>query len=117
MKYGSTKVSHAGYSFASKAEAGLFDLLSLLERAGEIRNLKCQDTVYLTEARIQYRADFTAWDIKLEQQVWYEFKGFETDAWRIKRRLWMHYGPGILKVYKGRAGAIRLHEELKPILV
>jgi hypothetical protein len=111
LKYGNTKVSHAGYSFASKGEAGCFDMLSLLEKAGKIRDIKTQVTVYLTRARIIYKPDFQFEDLELAQTVYAEFKGFETSDWRIKRRLWMYYGPARLRIYKG---AMTLVEEIIP---
>jgi hypothetical protein len=113
-KYSNKKISHAGYSFASKAEAALFDQLKWLEKAGVLRSIECQDSVYLTDARILYKPDFVAWDVKLESPVWYECKGFETDVYRIKRRLWMHYGPGPLRVFKGSYKSLYLHEEIIP---
>jgi hypothetical protein len=100
-KYNATRTSHAGFSFASKGEAALYDLLKLRECAGEIRNIKVQDHVYLTDARIHYIPDFKFVDTKKEIEVWAEYKGFETPEWRIKRRLWQWYGPGPLEVWKG----------------
>ena len=38
-KYGATKVKIDGYTFASKLEAGRFQELKLLEKAGAIRDL------------------------------------------------------------------------------
>jgi hypothetical protein len=37
--------------------------------------------------------------------VWAEAKGFETDPWKMKK-LWKHYGPGKLEIYKGNAKEI-----------
>jgi hypothetical protein len=50
----------------------------------------------------------------LSKEVWVEFKGFETAVWKIKKRLWKHYGPGILRVYKGNEKTIALVEEVIP---
>ncbi len=113
MKWFHKKTSRAGYSFASRAEGELFDYLKLLEAAGELRDIQPQDNVHLTEARILYIADFKAFDVKQNRDVWYEFKGFETDVWRIKRRLWKHYGPGPLRVFM-KNSVIYLKEEIIP---
>lgn len=112
-KYQSKRVKEAGYSFQSQLERDLFQHLSLLEKAGEIEGLKCQASVYLTEARILYKPDFEFTENGIT--VWAEAKGIETDVWRIKRRLWMHYGPGKLMIYK-RSGKteLRLVEEIIP---
>lgn len=112
-KFGNKRVSHAGYSFASKLEAEVFDLLKLREKAGEIRDVKCQVQVYLTDAKIVYKPDFKFFNIGKDRDEWGEAKGLETPEWRIKRKLWLHYGPGPLLVYK-RNGTIFLAEEIIP---
>lgn len=42
--------------------------------------------------------------------VFFEAKGFETEVWRLKRRLWKFYGPGPLEVWRsagrGRIGLV-----------
>lgn len=102
-KFGAIRDTRAGRSFASKGEAQLYDYLIVKQRAKEISDLKCQVSVYLTNARILYIPDFSY--LEYGEKVWAEFKGFETAIWRIKRRLWKHYGPGRLEVYtKGRIG-------------
>lgn len=114
LKYGNKKTEHAGYSFGSKLEAAGFDLLKLKELAGEIKILNVQDRVSLTNANIIYIADFKCLDIATNKEYWVEIKGFETDVWRIKRRLWMHYGPGRLIVYKGNKHGLFIDEEILP---
>lgn len=106
------KVSHKGYSFASKAEASLYDFIKMRELAKECLLIKAQDSVYMTLARILYKPDFKIYDNHLKREVWEEMKGFETDVWRIKRRLWKHYGPGLLRVYKRTKSGPVLSEEI-----
>ena len=113
-KYKNKKVERAGYSFASKLEASLFDFLKLREAAGEIRDIQLQDTVYLTAARIIYKPDYKFFEIEENDFAWAESKGFETSDWRIKRRLWLSYGPGKLYIYKGTAARLVLDEILIP---
>lgn len=109
-KFKNHPVKHAGMSFASKGESRCYDMLVLEEQAGLISNIRAQASVYLTDARILYKPDFCVFDHKLNEDVYVEYKGMETPVWRIKRRLWMHYGPGRLRVYKGK----NLHEEIIP---
>lgn len=109
-KYGRKKVDHAGYRFDSKLEAALFDQLKLRERAGEIKDIQAQDTIYLTAARIMYKPDFKYFDLASGEFEWAEAKGLETSDYRIKRRLWMHYGPGKLHVFKGAHSRL-IHSE------
>lgn len=113
-KYKNKKVHHAGYSFASQFECAVFNLLLLREKAGEIRDIQCQDHIYLTEARICYIPDFKFVDLQTNNFAWAEAKGFETDVWKIKKRLWEHYGPGRLEIYKGNAKKVFLKETVIP---
>lgn len=112
-KYGAKKVSLAGYTFASKLEAALFNELSLRKLAGEIKEIQCQDTVYLTDARIMYKPDFRC--VMADDSIeWFEAKGMETPEWRIKLRLYKHYGPGKLTVYGGSYNRLVVMEVVHP---
>lgn len=113
-KYGSTRVSHAGFSFASKLEAAVYDMLKERELAGEIKIEQMQAQVKLTKAEIIYKPDFKCSYTASGIDFFVEAKGLETDVWRIKRRLWIHYGPSSLYVYKGSHKRLRLHEVLEP---
>lgn len=113
-KYAAQKVEYDHHSFASKFEAALYQWIKLRELNGEVTDVKCQETVYLTEARIIYKPDFSYIDSQTKKKIYAEAKGFETPEWRIKRRLWEYYGPGILEIYKGSYTSFQLHETLKP---
>ncbi len=66
-KYGNHKVTVDGHTFASKAEGRRYGELKLLERAGEIRDLKLQPKFTLfgigATKICEYRADFSYQDI------------------------------------------------------
>ena len=113
-KYGNTKTTRAGRSFASKLEAALFDLLILREKAGELKDVRQQVSVYLTDARIQMIPDYSAVNVETGETEYHESKGAESDVYRIKRRLWKYYGPGKLYVYKGSYRKVYLHEVIIP---
>lgn len=125
-KYNEVKpVSHAGYSFASKAEAALFDLLTLRLRANEIDAIKPQDRVRVCcgklcshnskiEAIIDFRCKRVDPKDFKEMYFWAECKGFETEKWLLKRRLWMHYGPGPLEIWKINRKGLYLDETIIP---
>lgn len=98
-KYKNKRVELAGRSFASMGESSLFLYLKALEQNNEITELKCQVTVYLSRAKIMYKPDFSF--IKNGTLEFAEYKGFETDSWLIKKKLWKYYGPGLLYIYKG----------------
>jgi len=113
-KYNSKKISHAGYTFDSRGEGDLFDFLKYAEMGGHITDITTQPNVHLTKARILYKPDFKVWNKDLQLHEYYEFKGFETAVWRIKRRLWKYYGPSTLYVYKKNRKGVFLHETIIP---
>jgi hypothetical protein len=114
LKYRSKRVKHEGFSFASQLEAAVYDYLKLREKCKELKDIQHQDHVYLTEARICYIPDFKFFDCDRNEFVWAEAKGFETDVWKIKKRLWHYYGPGPLEIYKGSAKKMTLVETVIP---
>lgn len=100
-KMGNTKVTQDGYSFASKLEAAVYQILKLREKAGELKILQVQDHIYLTEARIGYIPDFKCTDIVSGCDFWVEAKGYPNEKWPIKKKLWKFYGPGMLEIWGG----------------
>lgn len=112
-KFGAKRTEHAGISFASKFEAHIYSILKLREKAGEIRILKIQDHVKLTEAEILYIPDFKCEYVSSGEIFWSEAKGFETPEWKIKKKLWLYYGPGKLEIYTGSVKYFK-REEIIP---
>ena len=114
-KYRNSKIAIAGRSFDSKLEQNIFHLLNLRLKAKEFKAIQQQDQIYLTAAEILYKPDFKCTGGP-EGDFWVEAKGFETPEWRIKRRLWMHYGPGPLEIwmYDTRFRGPKLKEILIP---
>ena len=102
QKYGNSKVEDAGRTFDSKAEHKRWQYLAMLERAGEIRNLRCQVPFELIPAQVApsgkkerptvYLADFVYQDAKTGAQVVEDVKGAVTPEFRLKRKLmlWRH---------------------------
>lgn len=78
--------------FDSRGEARRAAQLRQREQCGLIRDLEFQPKVYLTDARILYRPDF-AYTQADGVRVMEDFKGVETPVFRLKARLWAHYGP------------------------
>jgi len=108
-KYGASKTEHHGFSFSSKLEAAVYDILYLQKLAGEIFDIQVQDSIKLTEAEIEYRPDFKV-TVANGVTRWVEAKGFKTAVWQIKKRLWKAYGPGELWIYEGSHTKPRLAE-------
>lgn len=90
-KYKNEKTQVDGVWFDSKREARRYGELKLLERAGEIRNLRLQvvyDLVVYGRLVCRYRADFVYEDRRLGwAEVVEDAKGCRTEAYIIKRKL------------------------------
>ena len=99
QKYGNSKVTDAGITFDSKAEHKRWQYLSMLERAGEILNLRLQVPFVLITAQVSpsgkkerptlYLADFVYLDATGAQVV-EDVKGAVTPEFRLKRKLMLH---------------------------
>jgi hypothetical protein len=113
-KMGNEATSLDGYSFGSKLEAAVYQMLKLRKLGGEIAEIQVQDHIYLTDARIGYIPDFkcTAPDGSV---FWVEAKGYANDRWPMKKKLWKFYGPGPLEIWKGHYRNPKLDETVVPV--
>ena len=121
-KYNATKCVVDGIEFASKREANRYLELRLLERAGEISDLRLQvdfelipnqyatekrygkngkplkDKEVLLERKVVYRADFVYTD-KDGKTVVEDTKGFRTTEYVLKRKMFLYkYGFPITEI-------------------
>ncbi len=113
-KYGAERIGAPGQSYDSKLEAALHGILVLREKAGEIRDIRAQVTLYMTRARVIYRADYQFVRCSDGVTCYAESKGPETQAWRIKLRIYRFYGPGPLEIWKGSHANPTLVETVIP---
>lgn len=100
QKYGNSKVVDAGRTFDSKAEHKRWQYLAMLEKAGEIRNLRSQVPFELIPAQVSpsgkkerptlYLADFVYEDRATGATVVEDVKGAVTPEFRLKRKLMLH---------------------------
>lgn len=99
-KYHAVKTTVDGITFDSKAEARRYGELKLMHRAGEIRGFGIQPSFVLSGG-IRYRPDFIV--CGKDGTVWAEdVKGVETQAFKLKRKLWEKEYPWLpLRVVKG----------------
>jgi hypothetical protein len=111
-KFGETRTELDGYSFASKLESAVYGILKMRLKAGEIDSIQPQDHVYLTNARILSIVDFKCTRPD-KTHFWVEAKGYPTDVWRLKKKLWKHYGPGDLEIWIGSYTRPKLDETIK----
>lgn len=101
-KYRSKKIIIDGISFDSKREGNRYVELKLLERAGKIKDLELQHQYELqpsfkkngkTIRAITYVADFTYFDLERMRIVVEDVKGFKTDVYMLKRKLFEYKFP------------------------
>ena len=85
-KYRNIKTEVDGITFDSRAEANRYCELKMLQAAGKISGFDIQPSFAL-DGGVRYRADFIV--CGNDGVVWVEdVKGVETQAFKLKRRLW-----------------------------
>ena len=98
-KYGNKKTIFQGRKYDSKHEAGIAGELEILRRAGEVVKIEPQRTFSLygkNGNRIcTHRPDFLVTFKDQHQEVW-EAKGFPTEVFRIKLKLFEDNYPEIV---------------------
>jgi hypothetical protein len=109
-KYGAKRTN----GFPSKLENDTHEMLKLMVASGEYSNLQCQHCVSLTKADIRCKIDFSVINLKTGEIEFFEAKGFDTDRWKIIKKLWLFYGPSILYVYKKNKKGLYLDEAINP---
>lgn len=101
-KYLNKLTEFMGMTFHSKAEKERYVDLLLMEKAGEIRDLKRQVVFellptmrgkYRTERAVKYYADFTYYKVNpdgRDEYVVEDVKGVQTDLYKLKRKLMLY---------------------------
>ena len=119
--YRTEKVNFHGKSFDSKGEAGLYNYLLMLEKDNQIQELICKPQILigpegaLRKERQLMIPDFSAFCLKEQKVIFHEFKGFEDEKWRYKKKMWLWHGPGVMVIYKGSAKNFKVVEEITPL--
>ena len=106
-KYHARKTVVDGITFDSRREAKRYGELKLLERAGAIKGLRRQVRYELIPAfdvggkhyrPTSYVADFVYTDCETGAEVVEDCKGYRTDVYRLKAKLFAHkFGVAILE--------------------
>lgn len=99
-----------GHAHRSKLESAVCAMIGLREKAGEIELIKAESHVYLTKARICYIPDFECLDLRTGKPLYVEAKGYSNDRFPIIKKLWAHYGPAPLEIWRGTASRPFLDE-------
>lgn len=104
-KYFNKKVMVDGIKFDSKKEAKRFQELMILKKTGLIKELELQPTFELQESytnnkgekvrAITYKADFIYFDKHLNRYIVEDVKGFKTDVYKLKKKLFEYQYPNL----------------------
>lgn len=104
-KYFNKKVIVDGIKFDSKKEAKRYTELKILKKAGLIKELELQKVFEIQPKyrnnkgdnirAITYKADFFYYDIKREQYIVEDTKGYRTDVYKLKKKLFEYQYPNL----------------------
>lgn len=101
-KYRNQKVNIDGYNFDSKAESKRYQELKLMQDVGLIKDLQLQPKFELiptfkkngkTYRKTVYIADFSYFSITDNKTIVEDFKGFKTEIYRLKKKLFEYNYP------------------------
>lgn len=109
-KYRAKRCQMDGHNFDSQTECEYYAMLKMMAESGHVKILELQPKIYMTNARILYKPDFF-----IEQngeQFYVDVKGIQTTAFRIKLRLWKHYGSGKLVIVAKIGGRFQTTAEI-----
>lgn len=100
-KYHNRKTTIDGITFDSIKEAKRYQELNLLQKAGLIVNLNRQISFELipktnTERAVKYIADFMYVETVTGKIIVEDVKGYRTDVYKIKRKLFKFRYPNII---------------------
>lgn len=109
--FGAGKVGRNKYGakpsngFPSKLESAVNDLLRIRENEKEITDIQRQQTVILQDGapnvKISWKLDFSYERVSDGKRCYVEAKGFATEDFKLKLKLWRKNPPAPLEIYKG----------------
>lgn len=113
-KFGAKKTTVDGETFPSKAEAAVFQLFKVRQASGEVTELTRYETIYLSDARVSYKPDWSFVETSTGTKIFVEVKGVVTDRFRLIKKLWKAYGPTPLEIWKVNHRGPYLDEVITP---
>lgn len=113
---GHKRTELAGQWFDSKAESEMYLILCDWLKKGEIIAIDRQQTIKLTRANIGYRTDFVITRPDGSKEA-VEYKGWPSEVFLLKKKLYKFYGPFRLSIYKKKGKTIYLDEVIDPEII
>lgn len=112
-KYGAEKIIVGPHTYDSKLEHEMHMTLKLLERSGEIKDIRHHPGAVQLTRFVKYKPDFLIFDIKRNIEIFIESKGFDGERWRVIRNLWREFGPKPLQVWRKSGNRVFMAEEIR----
>lgn len=104
--------------FPSRLEAAVYSKLLERQLMGEIKDIERQQTVVLIDGppdvRIAWKLDFKFTEVSDGSTAYAEAKGFATEDYKLKLKLWRFNPPGRLYIYKGDYDSPFVAEIIEP---
>lgn len=110
-KYNAKRVDIEGETYRSGLEAEVHAYLKLLERAGEIKNIRREVPIRLTPS-VSHKLDYVVFDVKRGIDIGIECKGFEEGQWLVKKNLYKDFGPFPLQIWMKKGGKVFIFKEI-----
>lgn len=97
-KFSAERQTVDGISFASRKEAAKYIELSLLKKAGKIRDFECQPVIEMPVGK--YTPDFRIVHLDGTSELW-EVKGVRTEAFQLRLRCFHYFHPSLRLTING----------------
>lgn len=103
-KYENKKVTVDGIKFDSQLEANRYCELKILQRAGQIKDLRRQISFELQPGykkngrhiqSINYIADFVYYDVNKKKFIVEDTKGYKTEIYKLKKKILEYVYPDV----------------------
>jgi hypothetical protein len=112
-KYGAEKVKDGTRTYDSKGECEMHGILRLMERAGLVSDIRHHPAAISLTGKVKYKIDYTIFDEKRKRKIGVEYKGFETERFKIICQIWPDHGPFPLQIWSKKGNRIFMVKEIK----
>lgn len=100
-----------GQGYRSQLEAQVHETLRLMERAGQIRNIRREQSIQIIPS-MTHKLDFLVFDIKRNMDIGIEAKGFNDPTWNEKQKVYKDFGTFPVQVWMNKTGRIGIEKEI-----
>lgn len=112
-KYGAEKVKDGARTYDSKMEYEMHAVLKLMERAGQVRNIRHHPAAIQLTEHVTFKIDYIVYDTVRATDIGVEVKGMWAERFRVICQLWPEFGPFPMQVWGKRFGKLFMLKEIK----